>query len=255
MLDRELWRRRDVFFGGALITLPWPAQAQGVSHGCGITDSQVTSIAGAAPPAFSFNIDSGPISNGSGDKDLDRALAHTLGRLSDDFGILPGFAFFSGVESRNAFASKSRRLRRADGTILFGTNLLRELLAIPDIRETGVAAVCAHEFGHILQYKLGLDRRLVGSDGRVKRLELHADFMAGYFAGTRKRENHSYPAVVFANTQDKFGDSQFSDTNHHGTPAERGAAVVQGYHAAHSNNLGFTDAVSAGVRYVETIRG
>jgi hypothetical protein len=32
----------------------------------------------------------------------------------------------------------------------------------------------------------------------VRRVELHADFLAGYFAGIRKRSRESYPAEVFA---------------------------------------------------------
>jgi predicted metalloprotease len=90
------------------------------------------------------------------------------------------------------------------------------------------AAVCAHEFGHVVQYRLGLARQLAMPNGEVKRLELHADFLAGYFAGRRKLENSGFPAAAFAATQDRFGDIAFNAPDHHGTSRERGAAVVAG---------------------------
>ena len=63
-----------------------------------------------------------------------------------------------------------------------------------------MATVCAHEFGHILQYQKGLIRPLQGWDSTNRRIELHADFLAGYFAGIRKGKRPSFPAVVFATT-------------------------------------------------------
>ena len=50
----------------------------------------------------------------------------------------------------------------------------------PDV---AVSAVCAHEFGHITAIKYGLMKRLKDGQPSVKRSELHADFLAGYFAG------------------------------------------------------------------------
>jgi hypothetical protein len=229
--------------------------AQPELGGCCISDGKLQTQAGNAPAAFAFNVESGPISNGSGNKTLDRALARTLSMLSDRFDVLPGFAFFGGGESRNAFASTSHRLGRSDGSVIFGVSLLNELLAIADIRETGVAAVCAHEFAHILQYKRGIDKILVGADRRVKRLELHADYLAGYFAGGRKRANPSFPAVAFAQSQDRFGDDQFGDPNHHGTSKERGAAVVAGFNASYHDGLDLNGAVQSGLSYVQLITG
>jgi len=109
-----------------------------------------------------------------------------------------------------------------------------------------------HEFGHIAQYKYGIYSRLVGSNGRVKRLELHADFLSGYFAGIKRLLNPSYPAATFALTQFGFGDYS-DDINHHGTPDERGAAVVAGYKAGYGERLKFGFALESGIRYVNQI--
>jgi predicted metalloprotease len=138
---------------------------------------------------------------------------------------------------------------RVDGDVLFGRRLFREIMQRPEHPEIGIAAVCAHEFGHIVQYKYGIRDRLVGSDKRVKRLELHADFLAGYFAGLRKLERSNFPAAEFAATQFSFGDKAFGSIDHHGTPNERGAAVVAGYQAAFRDKQSFGTALETGVRY------
>jgi hypothetical protein len=167
------------------------------------------------------------VETGSGDRDFDRALAETLAFLSDRFFVLPGFAFFSEPGSPNAFASPTPRMGRSDGHVLFGRQLFRKIMSRPEHPEIGIVSVCAHEFGHIAQHKYGVYNRLVTPDRRTKGLELHADFLSGYFAGIKRLLNPNYPAATFALTQFGFGDYS-DDINHHGTPDERGAAVVAG---------------------------
>ena len=70
---------------------------------------------------------------------------------------------------------------------------------------------------HIAQYKHGVYERLVGQDRRV-----HADFLAGYFAGRRKLETSDFPAAVFAVTQSNLGDQDFGSPDHH----EKGVQYV-----------------------------
>jgi hypothetical protein len=166
---------------------------------------------------------------------------------------LPGFAFFNEPGSPNAFASRVRKLGRSDGSILFGRKLFREILSRRERPEIGIVCVCAHEFGHIAQYKYDVYDRLVGVDRRVKRLELHADFLSGYFAGLRKIQRPDFPAATFALTQFGFGDYT-DDVDHHGTPDERGAAVVAGYRAAYEEKLKFGYALESGIRYVSQVR-
>jgi hypothetical protein len=81
---------------------------------------------------------------------------------------------------------------------------------------------------------------------------LHADFLSGYFAGIKRLLNPSYPAATFALTQFGFGDYS-DDINHHGTPDERGAAVVAGYKAGYGERLKFGFALESGIRYVNQI--
>lgn len=186
----------------------------------------------------------------SGDRQFDYALAHTLSRLSDILGVLPGFAYYDDGSDKNAYASRYVRLNNSDGTVLFGLGFLRHALSAREHPDVGVAAVCAHEFGHILQFKRNLEPVLLANQNTVKRLELHADFLAGYFAGVRKRSKHDYPAAVFAVKAHEIGNTAFDDPNHHGTPNERADAVVQGFKIAHDDQKSLDEAIQIGINYV-----
>jgi hypothetical protein len=191
--------------------------------------------------------------HGSGNNDFDRALAVSLKMISETFSVLPGFAFSERV-IRNAFASPRKDLGRNDGSVVFGNSLYREIMNSKEHPEVGILTVCAHESGHIAQFKYGIDTRLVQCpDCRVKRLELHADFLAGYFAGRRKLERSDFPAAVFAKTQDNFGDDHYGSPTHHGTQRERGEAVVAGFSSAFRDRQDFPTALEVGLNYVRRI--
>jgi hypothetical protein len=220
--------------------------------GCMISDSDLDSDLQSSQGAVAFNIEKDPTSSGPDDPDFKRALSYALKNMSNLFGVEPGFAFFDDDTSNNAFASRSKRLGRQDGSVVFGQKMFDSLMTQPTNPDVGVAVVCAHEFGHIVQFKRGLYWQLV-VEGRVKRLELHADFLAGYFAGRRRLEHKDYPAVVFAETMDRLGDTQFNNPQHHGTSDERGQAVVAGYECAFKDQEDFSTAVRTGVTYVQQI--
>jgi len=184
----------------------------------------------------------------SGNNDLDYALAQTLSRLADLFHVLPGFAFFNQHPSRQAYATSEPLITNAYGTVLFGRDLLFEMLDRVENPDAAVAAICAHEFGHIVQYSNQLD--LHRNQATVKRTELHADFLAGYYAGMRKLEKRDFPAVVFPDTYEKLGDYAFNDTRHHGRPQERAAAIVRGFEVAYYERRSLSDAIQNGVNYV-----
>jgi hypothetical protein len=239
-----------MLIGGAasIAVHPECARCQEAFEGCLITIDQAKTFLGSEQVRLSYS----SVETGSGDRDFDRALAETLAFLSDRFFVLPSFAFFNELSSPNAFASPKRRMGRVDGDVLFGRKLFREIMSRREHPEIGIVSVCAHEFGHIAQYKFGVYNRLVGSNRRVKRLELHADFLSGYFAGIRRLQHPNYPAATFALTQFGFGDYS-DDIEHHGTPDERGAAVVAGYRAGYDERLKFGFALESGIRYVNQV--
>jgi predicted metalloprotease len=117
--------------------------------------------------------------------------------------------------------------------------------------EVAVAAVCAHEFGHIVQYRHDLIDKVQAGQPTVKRTELQADYFAGYFAGRRKLERSTFPTSVVALTIHRLGDTEFSNPGHHGTPQERGWAVTQGFEAA-SGGKSLSEAIEESTRYVLT---
>jgi len=218
-------------------------------YGCNLTMSEANNILGDEQNARGFTGDEPMIPN-SGNKDFDRALAHTLARISDCLNVTPSFAYFDDYDGPNAFASAKKRVAGTDGTVLFGKRLLNKLMASSEAPDARVAGVCAHEFGHILQYKLGLDKDLKEGQPTVKRVELNADFFAGYFAGIRKWESPTFNAAVIALTQFNSGDNMLNHPAHHGTPEERGKAIVKGYQTAHDDRKPLLDAIKIGVEYV-----
>jgi len=253
--------RRDVALGG-LLTISWLAASCGCAahaasevrrFGCELAEDDAIGVQlkamqepltrGSGPPKFVE----------SGDRDLDYAMAQTLSMLTDTWNVLPAFAYYDDGNAPNAFASPARWLSRADGTVIFGRGLLAKLLKAPENPDVGVAAVVAHEYGHIAQFKHNLKRALLAGQDTVKRLELHADFLAGYFAGRRKLERPDFPAAVFATTQYSAGDYRTERFSHHGTPEERAGAIVKGFEIAFRDRRSPGEALQIGVKYVQTL--
>ena len=248
--------RRDIALGG-LLSIGWLAMPCGcVAHaaparksfGCMLADDEADAI--LALEGQVMGPPNSPTYVSSGDRDLDYALAQTLSRMTDTWNVLPGFAYFDDSAAPNAFATTRKLLSRADGTVLFGRKLLDKCLRAKEHPDVVVSAVCAHEFGHIAQYKYGLSKRLGAGQATVKRNELHADFLAGYFAGVRKLERPDFPAAVYATTQYAFGDHRVTEQRHHGKPEERAQAIVKGFEAAFRGRSSPTEALQLGMQYV-----
>lgn len=252
--------RREVTLGG-LMTILWGLQsctcnAQSLrsrhTFGCILTPDEAEQFLATSTSQQLFVTGNEPIIASSGNRDFDYALAQTLSRLSDAFEVLPGFAYYDDFDGKNAYATNVRRLSRADGAVLFGKRLFILTMSAREHPEVALSAVCAHEFAHILQFKQGLDRSLLAGQSTVKRVELHADFLAGYFAGTRKLQKPDYPAAVFAVTQYSAGDNIVNHPNHHGRQEERAAAVVRGFEVAYRDRRSLADAIQSGVNYVSS---
>ena len=122
----------------------------------------------------------------------------------------------------------------SDGAVLIGRHLIEQIRK----REEGTSyfgaaltAVCAHECGHILQFKHIVSELMQIQDHLITRAELHADFICGYFAAFRKREQPIYPAAIQAMTQFRYGDGAYQPVDH-GSPDDRGRAVDAGFQLA-----------------------
>lgn len=258
-----MFSRRKLLRAGILLLpsavlhgLPVTAQTLPRSRhtfGCWLAPDEFHEFQDQSEPIRTYFTGNEPIIPKSGNAAFDYALAQTLAIISKLYGVYPGFGYYDDYDGLNAYASPEPRTNRPDGMVLFGTRLLQRELAAPQHPEVAVASVCAHEFGHSVQFKKGLRNQLLNGQTTVKRLELHADFVAGVFAGFRQRDRPSFPAVVFAMTQQSAGDDMINSPQHHGTPAERGNAIREGFKAVKVRNLNFDDAVDAGVTYVMSL--
>lgn len=236
--------RRRLIGGALALPLACPC-AHAATEGCGVEGSIAESLIDQLPRTYSFN-GKEEIIYSSGNELLDRALTRALYRLSQDFEVLPGFGYLP--EINTALATQSTRLARADGTVLFGLPFLKQLLQRPEHPDACVVSVCAHEFAHIYQYKTGLIKILRQS--RQKAIELHADFLSGWFAGVRKRNNPDYPAVVFAALARDIQAQLGANRETHGTPEQRGTAVERGFLASARDRLTLSQAAQEGMRLV-----
>jgi hypothetical protein len=138
-----------------------------------------------------------------------------------------------------------------EGTIVLGTKLLSKL-AKYEYQTAAIAAVCAHEFGHHLQFKY-LDRELKqirDADNSVVRVELFADFICGYHAGIRQLRQEDYPAVIQALNQFRSGDRIYGE-RHHGTPEERGRSVREGFQVGLGGRIPPAEIATLGLEYVK----
>lgn len=240
--------RRHVVSGGLLTVLCGTccvrdvvAQTEGT--GCWIPKPQTNSFFQKAIRIQTFASGNERMEPRSGNPALDRALAKSLARISHLFSVLPGFTYYNDDGKPNAKATPEMILDRTDGTVMFGLSLLQELLNHHSRPDASIIAVCAHEFGHIVSYKNGMIRDLCPSPTQPFRGEQFADYMAGYFAGTRKLEHPDFPAAAFAVTQKEFGGGD------HGTGAQRGNAVQQGFLDAFQEKLQPSQAIEAGYQY------
>jgi hypothetical protein len=249
--------RREAVLGGALFLISGRCACAETglrgrrSFGCMLEPGEAEPFlaSDSAPQAFDGVAQEKLIAS-TGNHDFDSALAQTLSRLTEVFGVTPGFCYYDDFDGENAMATSEVKMRRTDGTVLFGKRYLVTCMSAAESPQAVVSATCAHEFGHIVQYKYKLIESLNRGQSSVKRIELQADFFAGYFAGARKLDKPDYPAAVFATNRFARGDFA-SDTTHHGTPQERAAAVVRGFETCYRERRSFAEAIQIGMNYVQ----
>lgn len=109
--------------------------------------------------------------------------------------------------------------------------------------------VIAHELAHAKQYHVG---GLSSLENFQK--ELHADYLAGYYIGYLQKIElaNQNDAEIYFDMFYSLGDKDFFSSDHHGTPAQRKNATVEGWKVGkelHSINSAYL----RGIKYVESI--
>lgn len=223
--------------------------------GAAVVAATGTALAGGTafsnPPLPSYCSLSGyPLHNihtmaSSGNRNLDRALIAELRRIISIIPVDPGFRYITD-NPPNAFATVESMVRGTRGTVLLGVNLVREEIESSNYGGVAVAGICAHECAHIYQFFSGYARQLSGNTAKF--VELHADFLAGYYMGVR-RQFAIDRIAVFARSLFYKGDYNYNNPHHHGTPEARFEALRGGYEVG-SNGVAFETAAAAGADFV-----
>jgi hypothetical protein len=219
-------------------------------HGCEVLPEELQRFGvSASRPSYRDGDAFETLRRSSGDHQIDVLLDRALKKLSDVFGVAPGFGFFDDGEAPNAWATARSLIPGTTGTVAFGQSYFKKWMAF-DPSGLCVLATCAHEFGHIMQYQSGRYQEIKGALPTSKRIELHADYMSGYYMGLLKRER---PEASFWRAGDKFrqiGSFDEKDANFHGTPAERVAASQQGFNVGFYEDRDAKFAFRSGADYV-----
>ena len=202
-----------------------------------------------------FDLQSLNLLTGTGDPSIDRALVQELQAQSRFFGVRPAFYVYSGwVQNAMATSEVFEDTPDTDGTVLYQLDLLTQHLRSAHYGGSIVAGVIAHEFAHIMQFSdPALYNRLSKAHSTVKFLELHADFMAGYYMGTkfsdRPRDLETLSRKIF-----ELGDNNFNNVGHHGTPQERHVALRAGFRYYATNpHSGVQNALREGEAFVTSV--
>ena len=251
--------RRESLLGG-LLTLIYGATGcacgahadSDLEGGCVVDDEQAEFLFARGTPAQSVLRGTQKMIKSSGDSDLDYAIGRTLSRLSQTFNVSASFTYYEGENELNAFATTRKMIQGTDGTVAFGIRYLKSKLKQPEAPDAWVAATLAHEFGHILGFKHDL-RKQLPNNPTVKRFELHADFMAGFYAGCMKKRNPEFPAAIFAASRHASGGFKRESLKFHGTPEERANAAIRGFETAYREGRPLGEAIQIGVRYAKVL--
>lgn len=227
-------KRRDfIYYGIGMAGACICGVSQGFSlsgvRGCCLRSGELqTVIAEGGAKTLSL---SDPMIPASGDRKFDEALGRQLVKMAGLFEVYPGFAYIQEVEGENAFASEETKVSGTQGTVLLGLKLLRKTLDMGEGGDIAVLGVCAHEFAHVLQFfaSANYQQQLLAGQPTVKRLELHADYLSGYFIAHLKQERPRIYLQSLGKLFHSLGDSAFNHPSHHGTSEERVQAIETGY--------------------------
>jgi hypothetical protein len=163
---------------------------------------------------------------GTSDREI-AALVRAVNRLATTFEVEPPFEFYDDADGPNARAIwPTADLPKS--AVIFGRRLYGTLMQ-EDPSGAAVLGVLAHEYGHVALYMRPEAFKQFSSFPTAMRAELHADYLAGYYLGLRKREVPSVSLFKAGALIWNLGDTLFNDDDHHGSPVDRNRAAEAGF--------------------------
>lgn len=188
----------------------------------------------------------------TGNANLDIIFDTALQRLAQTFGVWPKVGFYEDGDEPNAMAMRYATGDSFEFAVVFGRNYFTRLYAY-DPSGITILQTAAHEFAHVWVYQSGLFETVRGGQPTVKRVELHADFLSGYYLGIRKRDNPGASFWAAGIRRWQSGDSELRNIHHHGTPEERLAAAESGFKLGFVDGAPAEEAFRAATKYVATL--
>lgn len=189
---------------------------------------------------------------------LDLQISAILFRASRAFSLeskqRPAFRLLPiGADGGDGFANDSVVLNEGTkGLVAVSIDLLKGSQS-EERPPLGFEVIVGHEFGHIFQVRNNYIEplKVAAANGGKKYVELHADFLAGWFMS--KQNQVSMESMQYV-TDALFsrGDNSIKSPEHHGTKAERFAAVLQGYVRGPATDSA-QGAAENGVAYIQEI--
>lgn len=224
---------------------------QATPGGCGVPAPDIPLYEPRVLPPESLDPDSRRFAQAfTAGPNIADARTKAINRLSQTFRITPPFDFYNDAGAPNAKAYRPTS-SFPQGKVVFGLGLYERLMQ-QDASGASVLAVLAHEFGHIAFFLSSDEARVMSGRRTVKRSELHADFLAGYYLGLRKRDTPQVSLRKAGILIWSLGDDQYDDRNHHGTRDERNLAAEAGFVVGFKQNADFSQAFSAATDYIVT---
>lgn len=109
--------------------------------------------------------------------------------------------------------------------IIMGDGILEGMDAI-GLGDVAPRGILAHEYGHHVQFELGLFDDHAGDAEATRLTELEADAFAGYYLSHPRGERLRHARVdAFVRSFGEVGDCSFDSPGHHGTPNQRSASA------------------------------
>lgn len=138
------------------------------------------------------------------------------------------------IFSFNAYAQQGfdfAPFGKVPNKIVMGDGIMDGFAGI-GFKDIAPQAILAHEFGHHIQFQLGVFGNEASPEA-TRRTELMADAYSAYYLSHARGASMQWKRVQqFLQVFFNIGDCYFDDLTHHGTPAERMAAARWAYNLA-----------------------